>query len=145
MLFSALSAAKGMVINMKKIVIVIFLIMIAIYSSIFMNTNSIKKDVIQVLSGEVDPEITVGRPMNKYNSKASLSYLIPDERTKANVRIARLFVLHNFFNGYMWVRYTCEITSEDGTRIMGAWNVPAHWKIHRQNGKWEIVEIIEKP
>ena len=123
----------------KKMIFVITGILILVYIVMFISTNSVIHDVENIMYGNVKKSFTENSPVSAYNRKDDFG------TTSVNVEIKRIFVLHNFFDGYMWVNYTCEGFDNEGNRTYGDWKVPARWKIHRENGKWKIVEIKEDP
>ena len=129
---------------MKKFLI-LFSILFIVYCVTVLNTNPLKQEVMQLLKGEISTTVTEGKVINLYNKRDDIDLLAPNKEIEAQARLTRLFVLHDFLDGYMWVNYTYEIKGKNGDRIMGAWNIPARWKIHRENGKWEIVDIKEAP
>ena len=127
---------------MKKMLIVIsavFVVLIAVYLIMFFNTNSLMNDVEDVMKGNISKEVTAGLPVDMYNRKGDLG------TTSVNVKIHRIFVLNNFFDGYVWVNYTCEGFDSSGKQTYGSWKVNSCWKIHKNNGKWEIIAIYEGP
>ncbi|NMC57499.1 MAG: hypothetical protein GYA50_09790 [Eubacteriaceae bacterium] len=56
--------------------------------------------------------------------------------------MVRLFVLHNFKDGYICSCYWYRLYDDKG-ELISAWWAPAIWKIHKEDGKWEITEIFE--
>ena len=117
-----------------------FIVVLAvIYLIMFFNTDSIVKDVRNIMSGNVSKEVTAGLPVDMYNRKGDLNTV------SVAVKIHRVFVLHDFFDGYIWVNYTCEGFDSKGDQTYGSSKVNSCWKIHRNNGKWEITEIFEGP
>jgi len=53
--------------------------------------------------------------------------------------------MHNFKDGYTWAWYCYQAYDTEGETITASWYIPTKWKIHKENGKWEITEIIEVP
>ncbi len=117
------------------IVVAIFLL----YLAMFLNTNSVVKDVKNIMLGNVEESVTVNTPVHMYNHSNILS------NAEVKVRITRLAVCHNFFDGYMWVNYTYETVKNDNDIYPSSYKIPSMWKIHRENGKWQVVEITERP
>ena len=105
----------------------------------FLNTNSLIKDVREVMSGLVEYEQTEDKPIHKYNHQNIL------QNAKVNVKIFRLLTLNNFFDGYIWVLYSYETVENDKDFFPSSSNIMSRWKIHKENGKWEIVDIKESP
>ena len=112
-----------------------------VYLLMLINTNQVILDVEDIMRSNVPMEITRGRPTHRYNRQDE-----HDVRTVSYyVRIDRRFVLHDFSNGYMWIKYYREGYDNEGNRMYGSWGIPARWKIQKIGGEWEIVEIFEDP
>ena len=125
--------------KMLYIMIISLFLIFLVYILMLMSTNSVVKDAENVMLGNVEKSITDGTPLSAYNRKGDFNTVSVD------VRITRRFVLHNFFNGYVWIKYTCQGFDADGNRTYGSWNISSRWKIHWESGKWEIVKINENP
>lgn len=127
----------------KKLIIfgAVFLTLAILYSAMVISVNDLVDRVAEVMSGSVPESETQGKATDRYNFSDILL------NAEVDVSIDRLFVAHNFYDGYMWVRYSYITTkNEDSSGIMPASiDVVSRWKIHKQNGKWEIVEIKEAP
>lgn len=108
----------------------------------FFDTNRLLKEVRSAFLWETARSETVGRPIDAYNY---IRRADNDTLGKADLTLIRLFVLHNFNNGYIWAYYSYKAYDEDGELITGSSNIPTKWRIHKDNGKWEIVEIFEAP
>lgn len=127
-------------VNKRLIAIYIVGFILLIYLIMFINTNSVVGYVNEVMHGDISQSETNGTPLSRYNIKA----LEPDvDIIEANV--TRFFVWHNFFDGYMYVRYSYKGTDENGKLLTASGPLFSRWKIHRENGKWKIVEIEEAP
>ena len=128
---------------MKKITIIsiVFFALVVLYLSMIMSTNDLINYVEKVMTGEISKEKTKGTPIDRYNNENVLL------NAKVDVTVNRLFVIHNFFDGYVWVKYSYVTTkNEDPREIMPASvDVISRWKIHKKNGSWKIVEIKEAP
>jgi hypothetical protein len=119
----------------KKYFIPIIVVIIAIscYFVMLMDTNPLKNKVINVMAGRVDQSQTIGKPINIYNTSTIPESLIGTNR---NITLIRLFTIHNFSDGVMWVYYTIPGNS---------YRVISKWILHKENGEWEITKIIEAP
>jgi len=97
---------------MKKWMIVLYIIIsiLLIYLVMFNSTNSVVHDAKNVMLGNVDISVTKGTPLDRYN----FSNILVNAKVKAS--IIRLFVWHDFFDGYMWVIYSYE-TVKNGKDI----------------------------
>jgi hypothetical protein len=101
------------------------------------------RDVKRAFLLELSPSETSGRPIDKYN----YSWIVERGRGVGQIELSltRLFTLHNFREGYIWVFYTYIAYDEDGRILSGSSRIPSKWKIERIDGAWEIVEIYEDP
>ncbi|MDR2196774.1 MAG: hypothetical protein LBO07_02290, partial [Coriobacteriales bacterium] len=79
------------------------------------------------------------RPEDKYNP---LRYF---DDPQVTFELRRVFVLHNFSDGYVWVRYTRTIESTGFDFPSGSYNIPSLWRIHKDEDGWHIVDIEERP
>ena len=125
-----------------KIILGLFATAIVIYIALLVSTNGLMKEVKSVFLGNIDILETEGKPIDRYNID---KYLINKELGDVKLSIVRIFTLHNFSDGYIWIRYTFEAKDTVGKVITGSYNIPAKWKIHKRAGKWEIAEIYEAP
>ena len=127
----------------KKLVIfgVIFCVLVFLYSAMVISVSDLTDSVAEVMSGRIPEDETEGKAIARYNYSDILL------NAEVDVSIDTLFVVHNFHDGYMWIKYSYVTTKNDDSRgIMPAsFDVISRWKIHRQNGKWEITEIKEAP
>ena len=128
--------------KVKKVVIVAIGIILVIYLAMFIDTNSLMGEVRDAFLWKIDPAETANRPIDAYNYSRRA-----DTETLGDVHLTlmRLFVLHNFKDGYVWAYYSYEARNSEGEIITGSWHIPTKWKIHKENGVWEITQIIEAP
>jgi len=125
---------------MRKLPIIIIVALIGLYLILFIDTNSVVRNAKDIMTGDAIGVVTDGTPLHRYNIKSDF----PDSTIEAE--ITRLFVLHDFLDGYIWVKYYYKATSSSNDYILsGAGPLVSRWKIHRVKGRWEIVEIDEKP
>ena len=123
-----------------KILVYILVALSFVYIVMLTNTNHLMKEVRNVFLWEVPTEDTLGRAINTYNDYDLLDNVALGE---VKLFLVRLFVFHNFKDGYIWAYYNYAAYDETGHIITGSWGVPTKWIIHKENGKWEITEIIE--
>jgi hypothetical protein len=126
----------------KKIftaITIMILTILFVYMVMFIDTNSLLDETKNVFCGKVEASDIEDMPVSRYN--------VTDSNQDAVVKLElhRLFTLHNFNDGYIWMNYSCEATSVQGDIDYGADNIYSVWKIHKEKGKWKIVEIIEDP
>jgi len=82
--------------NKIKLIITIFLcVFFSVYTIMLSSTTKLINEVKSVMAGEVDTEITKGRPISRYNNSDIYKNAIVD------VSVKRLFTVHNFSNGYI--------------------------------------------
>lgn len=124
--------------NFKKIVLLCILLLLLLYAVFFLNTNSVMRYAKSVFRGEISSEEVVGTPLYRYYPKDS-------EIVKVNFSLKRIFVSHNFKDGYIWVKYDEEQLDSSGNIVSGSWKIISRWKIHKENGEWKVVDIKEHP
>lgn len=125
-----------------KVLTFVFIAISILYVAIFIDTNAITKEVKNAFLWESGENETLGRSIDIYNVKSSFPNETP---IKIDLTLIRLLVLHNFNDGYIWAYYDYAAYKADGSLLTGSWGIFTKWKIHKANGKWEIVKIIEAP
>jgi hypothetical protein len=130
-----------------KVLTVGIVLVLLVYSAMLIDTNSVMKEVRDAFLWKVDPAETINKPIDAYNYATSAAGYAEEHRTfgKANLFLVRLCVMHNFKDGYIWAWYCCQASDTEGELLRGSWYIPTKWKIHKENGKWEITKIIEAP
>ena len=124
-----------------RIVTALLAMVILLYAAMFYSTNNVIEDFKACVSGkDVSNGVEDAQLYKYYNYKADNGRAVD-----ADVEIRRLFVLHNFKKGVMYVEYSCETFDEEGNTVYGAAGIPSKWYIERNNGRWEVVEIEEDP
>jgi sensor histidine kinase YesM len=108
-----------------------------------LNTNSIINEVRDIFMGKVSIIETNGKPVDMYNLINKHFY--EKNIKKVNLKLIRIFTIHNFFDGFMKVYYSFELLDSNGKVIHGSWNILSTWKIHKYNRRWEIIDIYEAP
>lgn len=80
--------------------------------------------------------------LSRYSTPAD-SY---DDVTR-NEHTLKLWSAHFDGNeGWMWVFYSSESYRADGSTVCGGWNIPALWRLERdEGGQWTVVQIREHP
>lgn len=124
--------------NFKKIALLCILLLLLLYAVFFLNTNSVMRYAKSVFLGEISSEEVVGTPLYRYYPKDS-------EIVKVDFSLKRIFVSHNFKDGYIWVKYDEEQLDSSGNIVSGSWRIISRWKIHKENGEWKVVDIKEHP
>ena len=124
--------------NFKKIVLLCILLLLLLYAVFFLNTNSVMRYAKSVFRGEISSEEVVGTPLYRYYPK-------DPEIVKVDFSLKRIFVSHNFKDGYIWVKYDEEQLDSSGNIVSGSWRIISRWKIHKENGEWKVVDIKEHP
>ena len=107
------------------------------YSTWYSYHQNLSRHELNAVSNDI-----TNTELYKYYNK---NELYNDEISDANINIRRLFVLHNFRKGVMFIKYDCESFNKSGEHIYGSSNVYAKWYIEKKNGVWEVVKVIEKP
>ncbi len=131
----------------KKILVsllVVLLLLVSYYCAMLISTNGLIDYVQGVMQGDISGSEVEDSPLRIYSYFASR-----DDFEYADVKVSRVFVIHNFTDGYMWVDYSIKAYNENGEVIAGsATTFPtglSKWKIHRENGEWKVVDIVESP
>lgn len=126
--------------NFKKIVLLLFLLLFLFYVVLFLNTNSVMRYAKAVFRGEIALEEVADSPLYRHYYPKN-----EPDLDKVDLNLYRTFVLHNFSDGYIWIKYDVAYIDSSGYEFSGSRNVPARWKIHKENGEWKVVEIKESP
>lgn len=117
------------------------------YSAMLLDTHSLMKEVRDAFEGKTPPEVTDDTPLSRYNIR-DRGYGVRKQETEigeATVSLTRYFTIHNFKDGYIWAVYSDQAYDSDRTPLSVGGPIPTKWKIHKENGKWEIAEIFEAP
>ena len=117
-----------------------FIIVIAIISIVYvwmlLDTNPIKDYVLLVMDGSIDDQGIVGK---RYSGLRYSDAVYWDNS------ILRIFMVHNFSDGIMWVKYSRHGYRQNGGTYGFGSNVLSKWIIHKENGRWKVVDIDEHP
>ena len=124
------------------IAILIFLIVSLLYIFMLMNITDLVQEVKDVFSWKYDLEYTKGKAIDRYNYNGRFG---DTQLGDADLILFPIFVLHDYRNGYVWAFYNYKAYDVDGDLITASLNVFTKWRVHKENGKWAIVEISEKP
>lgn len=125
--------------TIKKVLLIVLATLIAVYMVMLLDTNSVMRYAKSVFNGEISEEEVIDTPLYiRYYPKSP-------EIAKTDSKIRRIFVAHDFVDGYMWVKYDLVRINSAGEEFSGSWDVLSRWKIHRENGEWKVVEIEEAP
>lgn len=126
--------------NFKKATLLIFTLIFLFYVVLFLNTNSVMRYAKAVFRGEIALEEVVDSPMYRHYYPKN-----EPELDKVDLSIHRVFVLHNFSDGYIWVKYDVAHIDSSGYEYRGSRDILSRWKIHKENGEWKVVDIEEGP
>ena len=125
----------------KVFIIGLISLLIITYGIMIIDTNDLMRYARDVFLGIIPETETKGKAINMYND---LPYF-REKVSKIDLTLKRVFVFHNFFNGYIIVFYSVFMYDNDGGIVSGSMNIFSTWKIHKENGKWSVIKIIEKP
>ena len=108
------------------------------------DTDDLMQYVESVFEGQIPFEETSDSPLRRYNWTNDGD--IPNHGSDVIVELdlRRMFVLHNYFDGRIWVTYSVKIYTRDGFVYESSSNVSSTWIIHKTKDGWEIVRIIER-
>ncbi len=136
--------------NKKKSRVLILLITIGVvmclsiliyrYHSIFSDTNSLIDYVESIFMGEVSSEEVADTWFSSFDIRKDREDM---QQLQVELDIKRVFVWHDFKEGYMWVKIDCEARNSEGRVKYGTINYE-RWDIKKRDGKWDIISIKEK-
>lgn len=127
---------------MKKYIFTVSCILCALlllYAFIFFNTNTVIEDFVSCVKGDNITKTLKNTEL--YNWYGKHDYPV----NQSDIKIQRCFVVHNFSKGIMYVKYSFENYDENGNFRKGASNIKAKWYIQKQNNRWTVNKIQEKP
>jgi hypothetical protein len=125
----------------SKIFISATISIIFVYLIMLLDTNSIMRDVKSIFMGTHKFSLADDDPLNRYDDS---NHYLKEKFVKVELTVIRLFVLHDFRDGYIFAFYRYEALDENGKVLTGSMNIFTKWKIHKENGKWKIIEIFER-
>lgn len=122
--------------SMRSVRVLVFTagFILLLYLAMLLSTTPVVRHVKAVFRGEI-PRSDVSACLEQYDITENRPRI-----TDVKIKVRRRFVLHNFNNGYMWVRFECEAFDSGGNLIYGEVNYPK-WSIRKVNGEWEIVDV----
>ena len=129
----------------KKVILVLeifFMLIFIVYLFMLMDTNNVMDEARAVFMDEVDDKLISTALLEKYSNEGRLSKLTSP---KIDLKLLRLFTIHNFYDGYIWVWYNYEVRDGNNNLVRGSWNIKSKWTIHKENSKWRVVSIDERP
>lgn len=118
---------------------VIIAIPIIIYIVMVLDTNPIIENAKEHF---YNPETMYSKDDPFYRYAKGKSY---EDAELVKFKLHRRFVYHNFKDGYMDVIYAIEYRDSNGKVLQAGGDIPSKWIIHKENGEWKVVEIIEGP
>jgi hypothetical protein len=117
-------------------------LLVAFYTVMLIDTDSLMDEARSILKKEVAAGQTEGRALHRYNDNQDpeLSGVEP-----VDVSLLRVFVIHDFSDGYLVVNYSVHGQDASGKTKSGGSMIPCFWKIHKEDGRWDVVDIYERP
>lgn len=134
---------KGLFKHPICIIVSVIILAIIVYLLMLWDTNPLIEYARDVFYGEIPNEEIENTPWSKYDTTHNR-----DGVGEVVLGLRRVFVIHNFFDGYMWITYENIVYDDNGELLyLGTQEFPkmAMWKIHKENGEWILVEIDEHP
>lgn len=134
---------KSFLFRPASIVLLIIIMLLFIYLIMFWNTNSLIEYAKAVFYGEIPNEEIENTPWWGYYDDVH-----EEGVAKVDLEIRRVFVIHNFFDGYMWVEYKhAKYDENDELMYFSGAEFPycTKWTIHKEKGKWVLVDSNEGP
>ena len=130
----------------KKVLIVlaiVFSVILVFYAVELISTNSLMNYVKDLADGKIPASETEGEYWDEFNVNSVIN------GDHAKFKITRVFVIHNFSDGYMWLKWDFWVYDKDDNLIYGhSQGFPpgyAKWTIHKENGEWKVVDVWESP
>ena len=65
------------------------------------------------------------------------------KEVKTEIQLKRIFVLHNFSHGTLWIKYSVSITDYSNNPIIGSWDIPVKMSIQKIDGVWKVTDLYE--
>ena len=118
--------------------ILILAVITAVYLCMLLSTNPVVKTVEDVYCGRISADDD--SPIRMYDLSSRYSDI-----AHAEMNITRLFVLHNWRHGFMYVIYSCEYTDENNKVLNASCSIISRWEIEKRDGEWTVIDIEEKP
>ena len=113
-------------------------VLVMVYVWMLLDTNPVIDYVLSVMDGSLDDRDFVG-----WQQYTASHY---SEAVYWDISISREFVVHNFSDGVMWVKYSRQSYKQNGDPSgPGSGKIYSKWTIHKENGSWKIVDIDEHP
>lgn len=127
---------------MKKYLILILICFFAGYCSLYISTENLLDDFKDIVTNQRQEGISYDQ-LERY----ALPTFVYDNISydSVNIKVRRLFVLHNFRKGIVWVKYSYIAYDKEGNILAGTNNILSKWYIEKKNGRWKVVKIEEKP
>ena len=120
----------------------LIILLVVLYLLMLFSTNTILRSFKDCVRGNLIEENEECGCLNRYKISDTIEY---DE---LDIKIRRVFVAHNFFDGIMIVDYSIMATSDNRLTYYSSTDFPFYlskWKIHRGEDGWIVVEIEESP
>lgn len=125
--------------SFKKFACIVLSIFVAgtavLFSVMLHDTDSVIADFKKCVNGDAEGS-TSPCLYERYHTEGTV---------RADVKIRRSMVMHNFNRGVMYVCYSCVWYDKNGEIIRGSMDIPAKWNIGKIDGKWVVSDISEAP
>lgn len=119
----------------------VLLLCACVYMIMLLDTCSVVWDMKNVSYNRVPDNQIVGKAIERYtwDDVVVENWEVYDSDTYVIVPI----VVHNFLDGYMWVLYSRKAVSREDGYMVEELCILSKFQIHKENGKWEILNIEE--
>ena len=124
----------------KRIIIpvIVLAVLIVTYISLLVSVSSVVNTVRSIYCGEISA--APDSPLKMYDISKRYPAMV-----YADMRITRLFVIHNGRHGFMYVLYSCEYMDANNKILNASGDILSKWEIEKKDGEWVIVSIEEAP
>lgn len=80
------------------------------------------------------------------NIKSHFNWLYDynNENYTIKLEVKKIYTIHNFRSGYIWLKYSVLVSDKYGDIITESNNIPVKMKIKKEKSIWEATKIFEK-
>lgn len=80
------------------------------------------------------------------NIKSHFNWLYDynNENYTIELEVKKIYTIHNFKSGYIWLKYSVLVLDRCGNIITESNDIPVKMKIKKDQSNWEVIKIFEK-
>ena len=125
-----------------KIIFILFIIIISLYVIMLIDTNNLKTDFEDCILDKTTSIAVKNSELYRYYNRKEL---YDNNISYVDADIRRLFVIHNFHTGVIYVSYFCQTFDDKGKMVYSSPDSHAKWYIKKKHGRWIVYDVDEKP